>query len=480
LKAILKQIPYNGTIDFHGKAAYFSQHIGLDKTKTVRETINESTQIHHQNDFEKEIIKIEKLLANPETYNNNDYATKLSEKYVELQSKINQQNITHSTSKIKSILQLLEVKESWLDQKVETLSTGQRAIIALAQILSSHAELLLLDEPTNHLDFKRLNILEKFLQDFKGTVIMVTHDRYFLDQTCNTIIKIENGKWIKYNSNYSGYLKTREMEFEAQKKAYLVEQKYIADEKDKISRIGTSPQKVKQAKYRIKHLAKRDQIQKPDLDKSKFTTVIESTPIRATRVLELINLNVGYVKPLIENINLEIGAGERYVIIGENGIGKSTLFKTIEGRLPALSGKVILNQETKLGYVDQELQDLTNHATLYDEIYAMTKDVYKTRQNLSLGGFVEEEDVYKPIKLLSLGEKSRLNLIKVLLKKPNLLLLDEPTNHLDIDAREIIETAFMNYEGAILAVSHDRYFINKIAQRIIKIEDKKIKEMKKK
>jgi ATP-binding cassette subfamily F protein 3 len=172
-----------------------------------------------------------------------------------------------------------------------------------------------------------------------------------------------------------------------------------------------------------------------------------------------------------------VNTGERIILIGENGIGKSTLFKTIEGRLPPISGKVIWDHRAKLGYVDQELKDLAVNATLYDEIFAMVEDVAKTRQQLSMVGFVSNEEVFKPISQLSMGEKSRLNLLKVLITKPNLLLLDEPTNHLDLDACEIIENAFLNYEGAIFAVSHDKYFIEKIAQRILKVSDGKIKQI---
>jgi ATP-binding cassette subfamily F protein 3 len=269
----------------------------------------------------------------------------------------------------------------------------------------------------------------------------------------------------------------REETFAAQQKAYELEKEYIANEKDKIARIGKSPLKVKQGKYREKLLEKREVIEKPDMDKSRFKTFIEATPIHTNNVLELENLSVGHKKPLISNINLKIGAGERIILIGENGIGKSTLFKTIEGRLAPLAGKVILSSQTKLGYIDQELKDLTNEATMYDEIYELFKDNAKTRQHLSIGGFIEDDDVFKPISQLSLGEKSRLNLLKILVEKPNLLLLDEPTNHLDLDACEIIESAFLNYEGAIFAVSHDKYFIEKIAQRVLKVEDGTIKQI---
>jgi len=478
LKAILGKQEYHGEIQFNGKAAYFSQHVDLDLTKTVREILGESTQIHHQNKFESELAEIELLLARPEVYEDQNRVTKLTERYVELQTELAKQQNLRPTSKIKSVLQTLEIKDSWLDQKIGSLSTGQRAIVALAQILSSTADFLLLDEPTNHLDFKRLNILENYLKEYRGTLLMVTHDRYFLNTVCDNILKMQNGKWIKYTGNYSAYLKSSEANFAAAKDAYEVEQEYIANEKDKIARIGKAPDKVKQGKYREKLLEKREVLEKPELDKTKFKAFIESTPIHTNHILELEDLSVGYDKPLLSNLNLKVGVGERIIIIGENGIGKSTLFKTIEGRLKPLSGKVILDPQAELGYVDQELKDLANHATLYDEIYSMLHDHAKTRQHLSVGGFVDDEEVHKPIAQLSLGEKSRLNLIKVLTKKPNLLLLDEPTNHLDLDACEIIENEFLNYKGTIIAVSHDKYFIEKIAEKVLKVQDGTLKVIK--
>ncbi|MFA6064241.1 MAG: ABC-F family ATP-binding cassette domain-containing protein [archaeon] len=481
LKAILGKQEYHGEIQFNGKAAYFSQHVDLDLTKTVRQILGESTQIHHQNAFEKELAELEVQLTLPEVYEDHDRVTKLTERYVELQGELEKQQNLRPTSKIKSVLQTLEIKDSWLDQTVGSLSTGQRAIVALAQILSSTADFLLLDEPTNHLDFKRLNILENYLREFKGTLLMVTHDRYFLNTVCDNILKMENSKWTKYTGNYSAYLKSSEANFAAAKDAYEVEQEYIANEKDKIARIGKSPLKVKQGKYREKLLEKREVLEKPELDKTKFKAIIESTPIHTNHILELEDLTIGYDKdkPLLSHLNIKVAVGERIVIIGENGIGKSTLFKTIEGRVKPLAGRVILDSQAEVGYIDQELKDLTTHGTLYDEIYNMLHDHARTRQHLSLGGFVDDEEVYKPISQLSLGEKSRLNLIKVLTKKPNLLLLDEPTNHLDLDACEIIENEFLNYKGTIIAVSHDKYFIEKIAEKVLKVQEGTLKVIKK-
>lgn len=478
LKAILGQIDYTGKIEFSGNAAHFSQHLELGQDKTVKQVLGENATIHRQQTIEEELLAIEKKLLDPSTHENNgSQINKMTERYVELQSKIAQQKTPQPSNKIKSVLQKLEIQESWLDQTIASLSTGQRAIIALAQILSSEADFLLLDEPTNHLDFKRLEILEKYLIDFKGTVILVSHDRYFLDQVCNTILKIEKGKWTKYNTNYSGYVRAREATFEAQKTAYNNENKYIAIQKDKIARLGKSPQKVRQGKYREKLLEQRKEVKKPDMDKTKFRTHFDATPITASLALELRDLTVGYDKPLLSNINLNIGIGQRIVLIGENGLGKSTLFKTIEGRVPALSGEIIFDPQTKIGYADQELKDLSSESTLYEEIHFLLKDMAQTRAHLSMMGFITDEEVFKQISKLSMGEKSRLNMLKILIGKPNLLLLDEPTNHLDIDAREIIENAFQNYDGAILTVSHDRYFIKKIAKRIIKADNGKIKEL---
>ncbi len=477
LKAIIGQVDYTGQIEFDGKATYFSQHIGLDAGKTVRETLEGSATIHHQGSFGQELATIEKRLLDPATHKDSALLSKLTERYVELQARRDEHASPRPTNKIKQVLQALDVQESWLGQEIGSLSTGQRAIIALAQILSSDAQFLLLDEPTNHLDFRRLDILENYLRSFKGTVLMVTHDRYFLDRVCDTILKIENGKWAKYNGNYSAYLRARLAAYEAQKTAYALENKYLENEKDKIARLGKSPQRVKQGKYREKQLGKREVLEKPDMDRSDFKTHFDASPIQSSVVLELSHLTVGYGKPLISDISLNVGAQQRIILIGENGIGKSTLFKTIEGRVPPIMGEVILDSQARLGYADQEMADLTGNATLYDEIYPMLKDMARTRSHLSMVGFIADDEVFKPISQLSMGEKSRLNLLKILIKKPNLLLLDEPTNHLDIDAREIIENAFLNYDGAIFAVSHDRYFIEKIAQRMLKVEGGTIKEI---
>ncbi len=477
LKAILGQVDYRGKIEFNGKAAIFSQNVDLGGHKTVKEVLDSSVQIHHQNSFEEELKEVEAKLGDPKVHEDNAQMARLSERYVELLAKVaSHAPVTGPNNRLAGVLRLLEIPDSWLNQELALMSTGQRAIVALAQILSSDVDLLLLDEPTNHLDFKRLDILEKFIKSFKGTVLMVSHDRYFLDQVCDTILKIEKGKLLKFNGNYSAFVKAREALFEAQMTAYTLENKYLAAEKDKIARIGKAPLKVAQGKYREKALEKREVVEKPDLDKTKFKTHFDASPMFSSVVLDVKDLTIGYDKPLLKHITFGVGKDQRVVLIGDNGVGKSTLFKTIEGRLPPIAGKVEFDQKAVVGYADQELKDLTGTATLYDEIYAFFKDLSQTRRHLSMMGFIEDSEVFKPINSLSMGEKMRLNLLKILIEKPNILLLDEPTNHLDIDAREIIENAFLNFDGAIFAVSHDRYFIDKVAQITLRVQNGTIKQ----
>jgi ATP-binding cassette subfamily F protein 3 len=379
---------------------------------------------------------------------------------------------------VREILKKLKVPESLFSMKVGALSTGQKAILSLAKIFCADCDVLLLDEPTNHLDFDRLDILENHLKQFKGTVLVVTHDRFLLNRMADTILKIENGKVIKYSGNYDTYLRARTEQYEAQSKAYENEQNYRRIQLEKINKIGTAPKNVRQSEYRRKMLDAREEVEVPDLDKSEFEVHFQSKPMKAPYVVETHDLSVGYEKPLIKHIDLAIGAHQRFVIIGENGCGKTTLLKTIAGRIPKLDGKIDYASEVVMGYADQDLQGLDYEKTLYEEIYTILQDKALTRANLSMIGFKKPEEVEKKIASLSMGEKSRLNLLKVLLRKPNFLLLDEPTNHLDIDAREIIENAFLNYDGTILAVSHDRYFIQKVANRIVKVENRTIVKVK--
>lgn len=471
LKAIMGMTDFNGEILCHARKGYFAQHLDVNNHLTFLEELEKGL---NQSAHSKEIEEMEAQMANPKIYNDMKKLTVLTEKYSLLQSKMAQETQHANETNVKDVLKKLKIPDSLLEKKVDELSTGQKAILSLAKIFCANCDVLLLDEPTNHLDFERLDILERHLQSFKGTVIVVTHDRFFLNRVVDTILKIENGHVTKYNGNYDTYLRARTEQFSAQQKAYENEQNYRRIQLEKINKIGTAPKNVRQSEYRRKMLDERDKVIVPNMDRSDFAVHFSVRPMKAPYIMETKDLEVGYEKPIISHINFAVGAQQCFVIIGENGSGKTTLLKTIAGKIPLLSGEIDFSSDAVLGYVDQDLKNLDGNQTLYEEIYTLVPDKALARANLSMIGFRKNEDVEKLISSLSMGEKMRVNLLKVLLNKPNFLLLDEPTNHLDIDAREIIEDAFLNYEGTILAVSHDRYFIHKVATRVVKIENKRL------
>ncbi len=471
LKAIIGQTDYNGQISCNARIGYFAQHIEVDEDVTFLEELEKGL---NQSAYSNDIETIEKQMADPKVYNDMKKLTELTEKYSLLQSKISQETQSSNATNVKDVLKLLKIPAALFNAKVGELSTGQKAILSLAKIFCANCDVLLLDEPTNHLDFDRLDILETHLRAFKGTVIVVTHDRFFLNRIADTILKIENGHVLKYNGNYDTYLRARTEQFSAQEKAFDNEQNYRRVQLEKINKIGTGPKNVRQSEYRRKMLDEREGVERPNMDKSDFNVRFSARPMKAPYVMETKELEVGYDKPLISHVNFAIGAEQCFVIIGENGCGKTTLLKTIAGKIAKLDGEIEFSSEAVIGYVDQDLKNLNGDKTMYEEIYALVPDKAIARANLSMIGFRKPEEVEKLISSLSMGEKMRVNLLKVLLNKPNFLLLDEPTNHLDIDAREIIENAFLNYEGTILAVSHDRYFIHKVADRVVKVENKRL------
>jgi ATP-binding cassette subfamily F protein 3 len=471
LKAIIGKTDYNGQISCNARIGYFAQHIEVDEGLTFLEELEKGL---NQSAYSGEIEAIEKQMADPKVYNDMKKLTTLTDHYSLLQSKMSQETQSSNATNVKEVLKKLKIPDTLLEKKVNELSTGQKAILSLAKIFCANCDVLLLDEPTNHLDFDRMDILENHLRTFKGTAIIVTHDRYFLNRVADTILKIENGKVIKYSGNYDTYLRARTEQYSAHQKAYDNEQNYRRIQLDKINKIGTAPKNVRQSEYRRKMLDDREKVIVPNMDKSDFDVRFSVKPMKSPYVMETKELEVGYDKPLISHVNFAVGAEQCFVIIGENGCGKTTLLKTIAGKIAKLDGEIEFSSEALIGYVDQDLKNLNGDKTLYEEIYALVPDKAIARANLSMIGFRKPEEVEKLISSLSMGEKMRVNLLKVLLGKPNFLLLDEPTNHLDIDAREIIENAFLSYEGTILAVSHDRYFIHKVADRVVKVENKRL------
>ena len=317
LKAIIGKTDYNGKIECNARLGYFPQHPELNPNHTFREELETGL---NASKYGARIQEIESLMANPSVYNDMKRLTQLTEEYSLLQSKAHQETRSTNSTSVDDVLKRLKVSDSIFTKKVSELSTGQKAILSLARIFCADCDVLLLDEPTNHLDFDRLDILEKYLSSFKGTVLIVTHDRYLLNRVADTVLKLENGKVIKYNGNYDTYLRARTEQYSAQEKAYENEQNYRRIQLEKINKIGTAPKNVRQSEYRRKMLDERDAVDVPSLDRSEFEVHFSSRPMKAPYVMETKELSVGYETPLISRINFAIGAGQRFVIIGENGI----------------------------------------------------------------------------------------------------------------------------------------------------------------
>ncbi|MEK6821088.1 MAG: ATP-binding cassette domain-containing protein, partial [archaeon] len=361
LKAIIGQAEYNGEIQCDARVGYFAQHIDVDHDRTFLEELEKGI---NQSQYAGKMAAIEAQMADPAVYNDMKKITSLSEEYALLQSKMTAESQSANASNVKEVLKRLRVSESLFDINVRELSTGQKAILSLARIFCANVDVLLLDEPTNHLDFARLDILEDYIRNFKGTVIVVTHDRYFLNRIADTILKIENGKVIKYNGNYDTYKRARVEQHYAQQKAFENEESYRRVQLEKINKIGTAPKNVRQSEYRRRMLDARDEVEVPDMDASDFEVHFNAKPMKAPYVMETKHLDVGHDVALIKDVHFAIGAHQRFVIIGENGCGKTTLLRTIAGKIPPLKGEVELASEVLLGYADQDLKNLNESNTL--------------------------------------------------------------------------------------------------------------------
>jgi ATP-binding cassette subfamily F protein 3 len=362
--------------------------------------------------------------------------------------------------------------KSALTKPSRSLSGGEKNRLALAKLLLSNAELLLLDEPTNHLDIRSIEWLETFLRETDKTVIVVSHDRFFLDRVVTRILDVSAGRVADYKGNYSAYLREREERLARQQKEYEQQKEWIARQEDYIQK-NIAGQKTKQAQSRRKLLARVQPLQRPKTTSQ--TVKFRFLPIERTGryILTTRNLAVGYGDtPLVRSINLEVQRGERWAILGSNGSGKTTLLRTVTSLLPPIDGEIDWNESLDVGYYDQQLQDLNPSLTVIDELREQDSLATDGELRSYLAQFLfTEDDVFKRVGQLSGGEKSRLMLSKIIYEHPQLLALDEPTNHLDIASREALENALTEYPGTILFVTHDRYLVQKIASHLIYIED---------
>lgn len=395
----------------------------------------------------------------------------LLDRFDRLQNEVLTHKDYHYKSKIESVLYGLDFTKDVFDKKISTFSGGEKTRLSMAKLLLSEPDLLILDEPTNHLDMENVAWLENYLSSYNGAIVIVSHDRYFLDKVVNVVYNLEFGKLKKYVGNYSKFLKQYEVDYEKQLKEFTSQQKDIKRLEEFVQKNIARASTSKMAKSRQKVLDKMELIDNPKKDDKAANIEFNIKEQSGRDVLMIENLKVGYDGKQVGNAyNFSVYKGDRIAIVGRNGIGKSTLIKTIAKKQNAISGSVHYGSKVSLGYYDQKQAEFESSKTILNELWDEYPLMKEAEVRTVLGRFLFRGDsVLKIVRDLSGGEKARLQLAKLMLEKNNLLVLDEPTNHLDITSKQVLEDALENYEGTIVFVSHDRYFINKIANKVLDI-----------
>lgn len=422
------------------------------------------------------LITIENRLRQLENEMTTDHSERILNEYDRLTQSFHDKDGYSYPSKLTGVLKGLGFSEEEFNLKVSMLSGGQKTRLALAKMLLQEPKLLLLDEPTNHLDNSAINFLEGYLKNYPHAIITVSHDRYFIDQVSNKIVEVENGKSKSYKCKYNEYSILKKKQRAVDLKHYLNQQKEIKRIQESIDTLKSynREKQVKRAESKEKQLAKIERIDKPENLPDTITINFKPKCESGFDVLKIENLAVKFDEILFKNIDIDIKKQERIALVGDNGVGKTTLFKTILDQLNAYQGKIKFGSKVDLAYYDQEHSTLAMDKTIFNEISDNFPKMTNTeiRNSLALFNF-KGDDVFKEISLLSGGEKGRVVLTEILLKQANLLILDEPTNHLDIASKEVLEDALNQFEGTIFFISHDRYFINKVATRVIELTSTK-------
>ena len=430
--------------------------------------------------MEEDLRKMECEISDKSSENNSPDLQKLMDNYSHKLELFQNSNGYGYKSEAKGVLKGLGFNDDELEKPIKILSGGEKTRVLLAKLLLKKPTLLLLDEPTNHLDSDALEWLELFLKQYKGTVILISHDRYFLDQSVNRIFEIHNKKLKAYNGNYSYYVEKSAIDKEIERKTYEDQQKEIKKQEESIERLKAYGREkhLKRARSKEKALSKIEVLDKPDGErkraKIKFIPAVESgNDVLAVRDVEMSFPD----KVLFKDLNLDIYRGEKVALIGPNGAGKSTLFKIIMNELDPIQGEVKFGTNVNTAYFHQEQKTLNLDNTVIDEIWDANPHLTQTEVRNMLGAFLfENEDVFKRISSLSGGERARVAILKLILSQSNFLLLDEPTNHLDIDSKEVLEEALVNYTGTIFTISHDRYFLNKVVDKILVLDENGVTE----
>lgn len=472
LKIIMEQLtPDSGEVILAKGATigYLSQHQELSSHNSIYEEILTA---------KAEIIQMEQQIRTIEVQMKQLTGQELEQMlntYTRLTHEFEMQNGYAYKSECVGILKGLGFEEDDFNRGVSTLSGGQKTRVALGKLLVTKPDIILLDEPTNHLDIRSIEWLETFLQNYNGTVIIVAHDRYFLDRVVTQVIEMESGMATSFQGNYSQYVTKKEMLTQAKLKAYENQQQEIKHQEQVITKLKSfnREKSIKRAESREKMLDKIERIEKPLVVESKMNITLEPSKLSGNDVLTVRGLTKSFTNlPLFDHLDFDIKRGETVAIIGENGTGKTTLLKIINQVIPMDSGEIQLGSNVEIGYYDQEHQILHMEKTLFDEISDSFPDLTNTKIRNTLAAFLfTEDDVFKKIGSLSGGERARVSLAKLMLSDANFLILDEPTNHLDIESKEILEQVISNYTGTVLYVSHDRYFVNKTADRILDLKN---------
>lgn len=448
---------------------YLDQHSAVDSTKTIWDEM--LTVFAPVILLMKQAEQAATRLADEAVINDPDAMEAALKLYDTLQQEIHKQDAYGYESEIRSVLHGFKFYEEDLDRPISQLSGGQKTRLAMAKILLEKNDLLILDEPTNHLDIDTLAWLENYLIGYRGTLLVVSHDRYFLDKIATNVYEISRNKIHHYKGNYSWFLQEKAARLEQEMKQYEKQQEEIAKLEDYVARNIVRASTTKMAQSRRKRLEKMDRMDKPMGDERSVRFAFDIKRESGNVVMGVENAAVGYNgEVLAKPINLDLRKQQAIGIVGPNGIGKSTLLKSIIDQIPFIEGGVKFGTNVDLGYYDQELSKLSKNKTVLAEIWDLHPTMNEKDVRSILGSFLfTGNDVEKTISSLSGGEKARLALCKLALERNNLLMLDEPTNHLDIDSKEVLENALIDYDGTLVFVSHDRYFINRIATSILEL-----------
>ncbi|PGT80376.1 MULTISPECIES: ABC-F family ATP-binding cassette domain-containing protein [Bacillaceae] len=456
---------------------YLAQDTGLESQLSIWDEMN--LVFKDLKSMEQEMRNLEQRMATVDPSNETQKFEQLLKEYDTLQVRFKEEGGYQYEADIRSVLHGLGFHHFDPLTKISSLSGGQKTRLALGKLLLTKPDLLILDEPTNHLDIETLTWLEQYLQNYPGAILIVSHDRYFLDKIVTQVYEISRHTSTRYIGNYSRYLKQKADLYEKELKSFEKQQEEVAKLKDFIQRNLARASTTKLAQSRRKKLEKMELMNKPLGDEKSASFQFDINRQSGNDVLKADHISVSYdnVHPVISNISFSISRGDSIALVGPNGIGKSTLLKSIIQKLDSLTGTFSLGSHVQIGYYDQQQADLTSNKRVLDELWDEYPQMTEKEIRTILGNFLfSGDDVLKPVSALSGGEKARVALSKLMLQKANFLILDEPTNHLDLDSKQILENALIDFPGTILFVSHDRYFINRIATKVYELSSTHLTE----